>query len=342
MRLLVATLAVGLLAGGAGAAEPLEAPGASLELQVKVDRYQEDELLASSPQTLRLIADGGHARVISGVEMPVWTMANDTLTTAFKDFGDSVSCKARSVARGRFELPCEVERYAPIGAGAGWSTSGPPATSFPLGDKPEMSMFGAHTTLVLGDGETARWTTATDPVTGHTVKVEGTLKVLAPAQGSAASAEAPNLVDLSVEFDRHLGGTRTSHATYALRLPDNGSGGEVRAGVQAPVRNPGGGQTTTFKNQGTVVQCQPQTLGDGRYRLPCFLQQNGPYAGKEDWGDLGAAETAFSLGGSPVVHKLGVMTELLVLDGETVVWPLGTDPVTGEEVNVKLTLKAVE
>ena len=50
---------------------------------------QGSQQVASRSQTLRLIADSGMANLNSGIQMPIWTMANNTATTVFKDFGDS-------------------------------------------------------------------------------------------------------------------------------------------------------------------------------------------------------------------------------------------------------------
>ncbi len=338
-RTLLSGLAFVLLASGALADEPAPSPGASLELRFELSRHLGGNEVSRSTHTLRLTADDVSASLSTGVEMPVWTVANNTRTTMFKDIGTSVTCAAKTLGSGRFELPCEISQHAPFSGKIGWGDASRAASGFPLGDQPEIRMFGTRSTLFLGDGETARWVTATDPVTLETIQVEATLKVRGGAKSGTVVGKAPTPLELSVEIDRHRGATQTACARYVLRLAADGRS-EVKAGVMSPIRNPD--ETTTFKNHGTYVGSELQAHEDGRYRLSCEIGQNGPYSGRDDWAAMGAAVDSLSLGGAPVARMLRVATVLYLRAGETAEWPVGTDPVTGETVGIRMTLKALK
>ena len=45
---------------------------------------------------------------------------------------------------------------------------------------------------------------------------------------------------------------------------------------------------------------------------------------------MGAAVDSFSLGNAHVLHNLRASTVLVLRDGETALWPAGTDPVSGQ------------
>jgi hypothetical protein len=201
-------------------------------------------------------------------------------------------------------------------------------------------MFGARSTLLLGNGETARWVAATDPVTGETIQVQATLKVVGPSKAKATAGKQTRPLELDVEVNRRLGSAPSHGARYTLRLAADGGACELRTGVKSPIRNPD--DTVTFKDQGVFIGCKPRALDDGHYRLSCEIRQNGAYSGRDDWAAMGAAVRSFSLGGASVVRSFHLATVLYLRDGEAAEWAAGTDPVTRETVGIRLSLKALE
>jgi hypothetical protein len=164
-----------------------KAPGTvtPIKVQVVVSRYQGEKKVSSMPYNLSINApaDGsappGRATLRMGAQVPVMMMAAPVVDgkampaagpMQYKDVGTNIDCFASMLADGRFKLDITVDD-ASIYAD---EPSVSPATK----GTPSFRMFKASDSMLLRDGQTAQFTTATDKVNGETVKVDVTLTVV--------------------------------------------------------------------------------------------------------------------------------------------------------------------
>ncbi len=153
-------------------------PTVPLQLQVVFVKYHGETKIGSFPYTMTLSSDDRVSRVKSGLQVPLMVAVKDApATVMFKDVATSIVCAATGLEDGRFKLNLTTEQ--------GWldSASGEPGAKKAVNDTggfepPTLRTFFSETVLVLRDGQTAQFTSATDPVSGDVTKVEATLKVV--------------------------------------------------------------------------------------------------------------------------------------------------------------------
>lgn len=153
----------------------------SIKVQVVVARYQGDKKISSLPYTLTVNMDernrnSGQANLRLGTQVPITTNARQSNdgnaplvpTVQYRDVGTSIDCIATALDDGRFKLNLTVEDSSvESGPGSGSSPTHPAFRSFRTSD-----------TVLLRDGQTAQYSTATDRVSGDVVKVDVTLNVI--------------------------------------------------------------------------------------------------------------------------------------------------------------------
>ena len=146
-----------------------------LKVQVVLGRYQGEKKLSSMPYTLTLNA-GGHANIRMGTKIPISMMAMTNVPKdapaggpiQYQDVGTNIDCNAAEVEGGRYSLLISIDDtsvYPDEQAGASKGN-------------PSFRSFRASNTMVLKSGETGQFTSATDKVTGETVRVDVTLTVV--------------------------------------------------------------------------------------------------------------------------------------------------------------------
>jgi hypothetical protein len=162
-----------------------------LKIQVVISRYQGEKKISSLPYTLSVnststnpadIMNGSHASLRMGAKVPVTMMATPAVdgkpipgvATAgpfqYQDVGTNIDCYVWPMDEGRFRVAITVDDssvYADDKEPAG-ATKG----------SPTFRSFRASDSIILKDGGTAQFTTATDKVSGEVVKVDVTLTVV--------------------------------------------------------------------------------------------------------------------------------------------------------------------
>jgi hypothetical protein len=150
-----------------------------LKVDLVVSRTAGTKKITSLPYTLWATANDKHTTSVRmGVEIPVTTTilgkegAEPQRTWTYRSVGTNIDLQATSVPDGRFSLQIRltdssVDREAP----------GSP-TKDPGAGVPALRNFTSSFNILLRDGQTATYTSATDPVSGETLKVEVTLAVL--------------------------------------------------------------------------------------------------------------------------------------------------------------------
>jgi hypothetical protein len=181
---MIATLLVGALTIPARAQEKPAAPAATLntvKVQLVVSRFQGEKKISSLPYTLTIHPEGrgannpnGRANLRLGTQVPITTMSRNDAnapavpTVSYKDVGTNIDCILTGLDEGRYKLDITVEDSSiDTAAGSGATNTHPAFRSFRTSDS-----------IMLKDGQSAQYSTATDKVSGDVWKVDVTLNVV--------------------------------------------------------------------------------------------------------------------------------------------------------------------
>jgi hypothetical protein len=186
--IIVAVLALGLGVGAAGAQEkpapPLPQFGSvPLKLQIVISRYQGEKKLSNVPYTLSVGANQagvgpGHTSLRMGAEIPIATTGESrdgkqAPSFQYRPLGTNIDCDASVLDDTHFRVTVTIEDssvYADDQAGS--------ADLKRAGDHPAFRSFRASESLVLRDGQSLQYTSATDKISGEVIKVDVTLNVI--------------------------------------------------------------------------------------------------------------------------------------------------------------------
>jgi len=177
----VAVLMMALVTPGR-AQEQRPAPPAttwtSIRVQVVLSRFQGEKKISSLPYTLTVNSDSRSGRGIAslrlGTQVPITTMSRPgggddkaalVPTVQYRDVGTNVDCYVTALDDGRFRLDLTVEDSS---VEAGTATSA----------HPTFKSFRTSDQLLLRDGQSAQYSTATDKINGDVWKVDVTLTVV--------------------------------------------------------------------------------------------------------------------------------------------------------------------
>lgn len=154
-----------------------------LEVQIILSRYQGEKRISSMPYVMAVNANGERASLNMGAEVaiPSSTVApNDPskpqpfVSFNYRSIGTSIICGAITTAEeGRFELNISVDDSSVYLKED--SVAGSPAA---VSNMPAFRSFKSRNTLLLRDGQTRQYTAATDRVSGETIRIDVTLKVV--------------------------------------------------------------------------------------------------------------------------------------------------------------------
>ena len=182
-HIIIGALLLGALVTPARAQEQKPAAPAvvpnTVRVQLVVSRYQGEKKISSLPYSLTMHPDGrgqGRANLRLGTQVPITTMsrqsgdANSPLvpTVNYKDVGTNIDCFLTGIDDGRYKLDVTVEDSSiDTAAGSGATNTHPAFRSFRTSDS-----------IMLKDGQSAQYSTATDKVSGDVWKVDVTLNVV--------------------------------------------------------------------------------------------------------------------------------------------------------------------
>jgi type II secretory pathway component GspD/PulD (secretin) len=170
------------------AARPPKGPATSLEVQVNIARYQGEKRVNSLPYVLAVNAapagqpsQPAQLNVGADVAIPSTTFtpvpggdgkpATPLVSYSYKNIGTNIQCNASAIDDGRFELTLNVDESSVFSKSGDAGPSG-------VDNLPAFRSFKSRNVLLLRDGQTRQYTAATDRVSGETVRIEVTLKVV--------------------------------------------------------------------------------------------------------------------------------------------------------------------
>ena len=192
LALLLAILVLGcqrLWSQEKGKSEEAPKPPASekavtpLRVQVVFTELEGEKKISSLPYTLLVNADdrgpSPFAAVRMGLRVPIETSSPGpgTKQVQYQDVGANLDGHAEKAADGRFYLRLNVEKSSVYAPGVGQKPASLGGNEIPSG-QPIIQQFRSQVSLLIRDGQTIQSTVATDPVTGHTLKVDVTLNVI--------------------------------------------------------------------------------------------------------------------------------------------------------------------
>ncbi len=153
-----------------------------LRVQVVFTEFEGEKKISSLPYTLLVNADdrglSPFAAVRMGLRVPIETSTGaGTKQVQYQDVGANLDGHAEKAADDRFFLRLNVEKSSVYTPGAGQKPGSVGGNEIPSG-QPIIQQFRTQVSLLLRDGQTIQSTVATDPVTGHVLKVDVTLNVV--------------------------------------------------------------------------------------------------------------------------------------------------------------------
>jgi hypothetical protein len=151
-----------------------------LKVQLVVSRTSvEKKVISSLPYTLWITAnDKKTTSVRMGVQVPIvvstFGRSNDPTSAVpsyqYRDVGTNIDCMAMGQADGAFSLDIKLNDSS-----VSFDSKDPNQA---LKGVPAFRNFTSNFNILVKDGQTAQYASATDPVTGETLKVDVTINVL--------------------------------------------------------------------------------------------------------------------------------------------------------------------
>jgi len=158
-------------------------------------------------------------------------------------------------------------------------------------------------------------------------------------------------VRVSLVIARYQGDKKIASLPYTLVVGTGGSRTRMRMGVDTPIPMTSTSSDTgkpltsyQYKNVGTNIDCavwersrmseagQPEKV----YRVSLSVENSSAFSGPDARGAAGAAE------GAPLFRRFETSIDAAMRDGQTVQTIASTDPVTGEDVKIDVTLNVVK
>jgi hypothetical protein len=138
-----------------------------LKVVLTLARYQGDKRISSAPYTLWVTANEPHmTNLRMGVEMPVQSGPSFN----YRSVGTSIDCNASGGPGATYKLALTVNDS--------WVTFAERDKAASAEAQPSFRSFHSTFNILLRDGQSAQYTTATDPVSGEVAKIDIALNVL--------------------------------------------------------------------------------------------------------------------------------------------------------------------
>jgi len=169
------------------ASQPAAKPSAitPLRVQVIVSKYQGEKRTSSHPYTLTVHTDGTKANLRMGAEVPILSTAFTPLAVAdgktegkpissysYRSIGTTIDCTARPIDDGRFRLDITLQESSV------YTDDPKPQGGAIASDRPVIRSYSSTNTVILKDGQSAQYTSATDRISGEVIRVDVTLNVV--------------------------------------------------------------------------------------------------------------------------------------------------------------------
>jgi hypothetical protein len=152
-----------------------------LKVNIVLSEYDGTKKISSLPYTIEANAvavnwgrgpQWTHLRL--GVRVPVQTGAGLGSQVQYIDVGTNIDCSARALGDGSYQLDVTTERSSVSLQSAGKEMQDVHVSNL----QPIIRTFRVSNSIILRDGQTDESTVATDPVSGHVMRISVTLHVV--------------------------------------------------------------------------------------------------------------------------------------------------------------------
>ena len=168
-----------------------------------------------------------------------------------------------------------------------------------------------------------------------------------PASPPSAPPRRTTAMHVQIVVARAKAGKAISRLPYTVTCLADGAGraATLRMGVEVPVAV-GGGKGIQYRNVGLNIDTSCETIhNDDRFRVKIAVEQS-------SISDLGRAPTTLrtttnaageeSVEGNPMFRTFNSSFQALLRDGESALSTAATDPVTGDDVTIEVSLKVLK
>jgi len=158
-----------------------------------------------------------------------------------------------------------------------------------------------------------------------------------PQQATRPRVATP--LRLDVLFQRFQGDNKVASLPYTLSLNADDRPARLRMGVQVPIAVEEKDARVRYENVGSNLDCQAGALDDGRFVVACTFEQSSLYSA--DGGRAAGLVEGQPLS-PPVLRSFRADARLVLRDGQTDQHTVATDPVSGEQLRIDVTLRLVK
>jgi len=156
--------------------------GILVKVQVVLTEFDGDKKITSLPYSFVSDASGRNVSLRMGLKVPITTDAKTgQVSFTYMDVGTSIDWSSLVLEAGGFSVGLTVNRSSVYSAVLTDSKGGSTAvmdSSQVSGNQPVIRNFSSNLRAVMKDGQTIESTVATDPLSGHILKVAITLSVM--------------------------------------------------------------------------------------------------------------------------------------------------------------------
>jgi len=149
---------------------------------------------------------------------------------------------------------------------------------------------------------------------------------------------------LQIVFSEYDGEKKVSSMPYSLSADDREqSNVRLRMGIKIPLVFPiNGVPSVQYLDVGTGIDCRVKRLDDGRFSLSLNVRRTSVQLPEGFSSGKDAAFVAGEQSGRPVLRDFSVELVVFLRDGESRQSTVGTDPLSGHQVKVDVTLNVVK
>jgi hypothetical protein len=150
-----------------------------------------------------------------------------------------------------------------------------------------------------------------------------------PADGATQPRRGQTPLQLRLLLSRQQGDKTVKRLPYTLVCVANAARRtSLRMGVEVPV-SLGEGKGIQYRNVGTNIDCQAAALDDGSFKLDLAVEQS-------------SVDDTVRGDGATLFQTFNSTFAAVLRDGQQAVYTAATDPVTGQEATIEVSLKVMK
>lgn len=167
-----------------------------------------------------------------------------------------------------------------------------------------------------------------------------------------AEKRPPVPVTVQVTFNEYEGDRKVGSLPYAIPInveleQRDAEWSQLRMGVRVPIKlssDPNVAQTVQYMDVGTNIDCRAWLLEGGQFAVDLRVERSsiysvGPEGKRVEWTP---DERGVGIAAQPIVRQYRSTMALQMRDGQTIQRAVATDPLSGRQLKVDVTLNVVK